>query len=117
MDFEKLDVWKRSCRLSVNVYKDLRNLKDYGFKDQITRASLSIPSNIAEGMVKHTNIEKSRFLHIANGSCAELRTQTYIGMEIGYIPEQTGIAWIKETKEISSMLAGLIKKLAVSYKL
>jgi four helix bundle protein len=111
MNFENLDVWKRACRLSVDVYKALSELKDWGFKDQITRASLSVPSNIAEGMVKHTNNEKVRFLHIANGSCAELRTQAYIGIEIGYIPETPGSEWIKETKEISAMLAGLIRKL------
>jgi len=46
---ENLEVWKRSCRLSVNLYKSLGSCKDYGFKDQITRSALSIPSNIAEG--------------------------------------------------------------------
>ena len=48
MKFEDLDVWKRATRLSVEIYKHLRELKDYGFKDQITRSGLSIPSNIAE---------------------------------------------------------------------
>jgi len=50
MAFEDLDVWKRSSRLSANIYKELYCLKDYGFKDQITRSGLSIPSNIAEGI-------------------------------------------------------------------
>lgn len=50
MDFEKLDVWKRAARLSVEIYRQLRGLDDWGFRDQITRAGLSIPSNIAEGM-------------------------------------------------------------------
>jgi four helix bundle protein len=54
MNFEKLDVWKRSCQLSADVYSSLKGLKDFGFKDQITRASLSVPSNIAEGKVKPT---------------------------------------------------------------
>jgi len=45
MRFEDLDVWKRSARLSADIYKELRGLKDYGFKDQITRSGLSIPSN------------------------------------------------------------------------
>jgi len=47
--FEKLDVWKRSCRLSVDVYGALRSCRDYGIRDQITRSALSVPSNIAEG--------------------------------------------------------------------
>ena len=50
MDFEKLDVWKRSARLSVALYQHLRNSRELGFKDQVTRSGLSIPSNIAEGM-------------------------------------------------------------------
>ena len=49
MRFEELDVWKRSARLSAEIYKKLCSLKDYGFKDQITRSGLSVPSNIAEG--------------------------------------------------------------------
>ena len=54
MNFEKLDVWKRASALSADVYIQLKNLKDYGFKDQITRSGLSIPSNIAEGMERET---------------------------------------------------------------
>jgi four helix bundle protein len=111
VDFEKLEVWKRSCQLSADVYTLLKDMRDFGFKDQITRSSLSVPSNIAEGMVKPTTKDKVKFLYIANGSCAELRTQTYIGMKINYIPEELGRQWVKETKEISAMLMGLIKKI------
>ncbi|MCK4622634.1 MAG: four helix bundle protein [Desulfuromonadales bacterium] len=112
MNFENLEVWKRSCQLSVDVYTTLKDLKDFGFKDQVTRSCLSVPSNIAEGMVKPTVKDKIKFLHIANGSCAELRTQTYIGMKIEYIPQDVGLQWVQESKELSSMLAGLIKKIA-----
>ena len=111
MNFENLEVWKRSCELSVDVYRSMKDLRDFGFKDQITRSALSVPSNVAEGMVKPTDKDKVRFLHIANGSCAELRTQIYIGMKISYIVEKTGRTWIKETKEISAMLNGLIEKI------
>ena len=111
MNFEKLEVWQRSCHLSSEVYTKLRDLKDFGFKDQITRSSLSVPSNIAEGMVKPTTKDKAKYLHIANGSCAEMRTQVYIGMKIEYVPYDVGIEWIDETKQISSMIAGLINKL------
>ena len=111
MNFEKLDVWKRSCRLSADVYTQLKNLKDFSFKDQLTRASLSVPSNVAEGMVKPTIKEKIRFLHIANGSCAEMRTQVYIGMKISYIDQNLGKVWLQETNEISAMLHGLMKSI------
>lgn len=109
MKFEDLDVWKRAARLSVEIYKQLAELRDHGFRDQITRAGLSIPSNIAEGMERITEKEKARFLDIAKGSAAELRIQTYIGLEIGYIPKETARHWINKTKEISAMLVGLRK--------
>ena len=111
MSFENLEVWKRSTRLSGNIYKELKNLKDYGFKDQITRSSLSIPSNIAEGVERNSNKETLNFLSYAKGSCAELRTQIYIGIDIGYIKTDTGREWIQETKEISAMLVGLMRSL------
>ncbi|MGB5883256.1 MAG: four helix bundle protein [Desulfobulbales bacterium] len=111
MAFEDLDVWKRSSRLSANIYKDLYGLKDYGFRDQITRSGLSIPCNIAEGMERKSTKEAATFLSYAKGSCGELRTQIYIGMEIGYIPENSGRKWLAETKEISAMLAGLMKSI------
>jgi len=64
---ENLDVWKRSCRLSVGIYQYFQDSKDYGFKDQITRSSLSIASNIAEGMEKASKKESIKFLDIAKG--------------------------------------------------
>ena len=109
MNFEDLEVWKRAARLSSNLYKNLKDLRDYGFRDQITRAGLSIPSNIAEGFERESNRECVRFLLYAKGSCGELRTQIYIGIDIGYIPKEAGLLWIKETKEVSAMLGGLIK--------
>ena len=112
MRFEDMDVWKRSSRLSVNIYRELVDLRDFGFKDQITRSSLSVPSNIAEGFERATGKDKRNFLNYSKGSCAELRTQIYIGMEIGYIPKELGKNWIRETKEISSMLTGLMKYLS-----
>lgn len=111
MNFEKLQVWKRSARLSAELYKAMRDLRDFGFKDQITRSGLSIPSNIAEGMTRYTTKDKRHFLIIARGSCSELRTQIYIGMDIDYIDSQQGRHWLLETREISSMLYGLITSL------
>ena len=109
MAFEDLDVWKKSSRLSANIYKELNGLKDYGVRDQITRAGLSIPCNIAEGIERKSLKESANFLSYARGSCGELRTQIYIGMDIGYTKEKTGKKWIAETKEISAMLVGLMK--------
>jgi len=111
MNFEKLEVWKISARLSADLYKHFRSNNDYGFKDQITRSGLSIPSNIAEGMARTGNKEKRYFINIAMGSCAELRTQIYIGIDIEYIENTRGKQWIETTKHISAMLVGLRKSI------
>jgi len=107
--FEELDVWKRSARLSAELYKALAGLRDFGFRDQITRAGLSIPSNIAEGYERDSSKETANFLNYAKGSAGELRTQIYIGMEVNYIDSETGRRWIQEAEEISRMLHSLIR--------
>lgn len=107
--FEDSDVWKRAARLSAELYKALADLHDFGFRNQITRASLSIPSNIAEGYKRNSNKEMTNFFNYVKGSAGELRTQIYIGMEINYIENETGRRWIKETEEISRMLHSLTR--------
>lgn len=109
MKFEDLEVWQRAMRLSSDVYNALKNLRDYGFRDQITRSSLSISSNIAEGFERGSNKDFIRFLHYAKESCGELRSQTYLGINIGYICKDAGVKWLEETKQLSSMISGLIK--------
>ena len=111
MKFEDMDVWKRACRLSVMIYRELADLKDYGFKDQITRSGLSVPSNIAEAFGRSTDKEKRNFLNYAKDSCAELRTQAYIGIEIGYINRDIGRKWVAESNEISAMISAIMKYL------
>ena len=107
MKCEKLDVWKKSARLSSDVYKSFAKCKDFGFKDQITRAGLSIPSNIAEGLEKASIKDQIRFLDIAKGSTAEFATQTYIAMDIGYVDKAVGKEWIKTADSLLAMLTKL----------
>ena len=109
--FEDLEVWKRACRLAVRVYQVLRECRDYGLKDQMTRAAVSISSNIAEGAERDSKAEFIRFLHIAKGSAAELRTQVYISRQIGVISAETQKELIEELKGVSAMLQGLVKSL------
>lgn len=80
--FEELEVWKRSCKLAVQFFQLFKECREFGLRDQILRSAVSIPSNIAEGY-ERTNKDFLRFLSIANGSAAELRTQTYIAGKIG----------------------------------
>ncbi|WFM69986.1 four helix bundle protein [Halomonas sp. CKK8] len=109
MQFEDLEVWKRAARLCAQIYQNFMDSRDYGFKDQITRSSLSIASNIAEGYERVGEKDRIRFLNYAKGSCGELRTQIYIGMQIRYIEQGTGKRWVEETHELSRMLYGLMK--------
>ena len=106
--FEELDVWKRSCKLAVDIYLVLKECREFVMRDQMNRAALSIPSNIAEGAERDSKKEFMHFLHIAKGSAAELRTQIYISEKIGILDPDHSRPLIKETKEISSMLQGLI---------
>ena len=110
MFFENLEVWKRSCRLATELYRRLVGLKNWGFLDEITLAGLSVPSNIAEGFERDSKAEIARFLRIAKGSCGELITQVYIGIEAGFIEKQQGLAWVKEAKEIKTIIGALIKR-------
>jgi four helix bundle protein len=102
--FEELEVWKKSCRLAVRIYELLKDCRDFGLKDQMTRAAVSIPSNIAEGSERNSKQEYIRFIHIAKGSAAELRTQLYIAAEIGLMEKATVVELTSELKHISAML-------------
>ncbi|WKD22977.1 four helix bundle protein [Pseudoalteromonas sp. KG3] len=110
MNFKELDVWKRSARLSAEIYKATFNLNDFGFRDQLTRSGLSVPSNIAEGVSRLSDKETVQFLSIAKGSLAELETQVLIGMDIGYINKDVGKAWLEDINAIQAMLFGLSKR-------
>jgi len=111
MKCKNLDVWKRAAALSADIYIELKNLKDFGFKDQLTRSGLSVPSNIAEGIERNSEQEKIRFLDIARASIAEAKTQIYIGMKIDYIPRDIGNSWIKEYEEMGRMITSLIQSI------
>lgn len=106
--FEDLEVWKRGCRLAVLVYDLLKETKDWGLRDQMQRSAVSIPSNISEGY-ERTPKDFIRFLIIAKGSCAELRTQTYIAQRVNLISTNDADRVIDETKQLSRMLQAFIQ--------
>lgn len=109
--FENLDVWKHACRTAVWVYELLKDCRDFGMKDQMTRSAVSIASNIAEGAERDSKAEYVRFLHIAKGSAAELRTQVYIAKQIQLISEKEAGELAADLKKISAMLHNLVKSL------
>ncbi len=110
--FEDLRVWQRAKDLAVFIYKLTDHgefLKDFGLRDQIRRAAVSVPSNIAEGDDLDTDKQAIRFFYIAKGSSAEVLTQAIISQEIGYITKEECGHIEKECKAISGMLTMLIK--------
>ena len=109
--FEDLEVWQRACALAVRIFEVLDGCKEYGLKDQMTRAGVSIASNIAEGAERASKAEFIRFLHIAKGSAAELRTQVYIACRIKLLTVDLQKELVSELISISSMLQSLIKAL------
>lgn len=110
--FKELRVWQNAKDLAVEIYK-LTQVKpfktDFGFKDQIQRAAVSIPSNIAEGDESGTDKLSVRHFYIAKGSSAELMTQIIIASEIGYLDQSTAKKLSEDCNRISSMLSKLIR--------
>ena len=107
--FEDLEVWKRACRQAVDIYRKMEGCRDFSLKDQMQRSAISVPSNVAEGQERDSDGDFVRFLRIAKGSNGELRTQTYVAVELGILDKDAGMRIVKESKEISSMLQGLIR--------
>ena len=117
---EDIEVWKRGCRLAVEIYKLTKVEEfnsDWGLRDQVRRASVAIPSNIAEGFGRNTDAEFNRFLMIARGSSMELKTQILIAHAINYIQENDADRMIDECDQIASMMTSLSKHLKKSSKL
>jgi len=105
-----MDVWKKSVQLSTGIYLANREIKDYGFRDQIGRSGLSIPSNIAEGLERTSIKESLNFLSYAKASCGELYTQVIIGQNVGYYDEKQAEQFQREAKVVSRMIGALIQK-------
>jgi four helix bundle protein len=110
-NFRKLLVWQKAKELAVKIYKLVRTQpvsKDFGFRDQVQRAAVSIPANIAEGDELDTDKQSIRHFYIAKGSSAELQTLLIIAKEIDYIDNDTMEYLINECKIISVMLTKII---------
>ena len=110
--FRELHVWQRAKTLAVTIYGHSASgplSRDYGLRDQIRRAAVSVPSNIAEGDERDTNKDSVRFLYMAKGSLAELRTQLEIAHDIGFLEPRTFLQLEATCAEIGRMLGSLIK--------
>ena len=112
--FEDIEAWKKT-RLLVNVIYKMTAAgefaRDYGLKDQIRRAAVSVLSNISEGFEREGNTEFCRFLTIAKGSCGEVRAQLYVALDQRYITAEQFDSTARQAVEVSRMISGLIKYL------
>lgn len=109
--FRELRVWQRGKDLAVTVYKLTAAApfdRDFGLRDQMRRAAVSIPSNVAEGDERNTDREAVKFFYVSKGSAAELLTQLEIAAEIGYITQNVFIELESHCLDISRMLSKLI---------
>lgn len=109
--FEDLISWQKSKELAIFVYKLFNVSRDFGFKDQIQRAVISISNNIAEGFERGGDKELRYFLYISKGSCGEVRSMAHVALELNYIKKEEFNHISNATDEISRLLAGFIKKL------
>jgi four helix bundle protein len=108
--FEDFIAWQKARKLTSNIYK-VSNIgefaRDFGLKDQIRRAGVSVMSNIAEGFERGRPTEFHQFLSIAKGSCAELRSQLYVAPDVGYVVGDDFRALMSEAIEVGQIVGGL----------
>jgi four helix bundle protein len=115
--FEDIESWKKTRRLTNEIYQTTgtgKFARDFGLKDQIRRASISILSNIAEGFERGGDKEFLQFLAMAKGSCGEVRAPLYIALDQGYLAREVFEGLSKNTVEIGQLISGFMKYLSNS---
>ncbi len=109
--FEDILVWQKSQDLAVAIYKIFSQSKDFGFRDQIRRASVSISNNIAEGFDRSSNADFKRFLYFALASNSEVRSMLYLAERLNYLNKPESKELISITNEVSKMLYSFMKSM------
>lgn len=115
-NFEGLTIWKDSKYLCLEVYTLFKDNRDFGFKDQMQRASVSVMNNIAEGSEAGSDSLFVRYLNIAKGSCAEVRSMLYLCKDLNYCTEESFNELIEKTYSISKGISKLITYLETNNK-
>ena len=116
-DFRQLKVWEKSHQLALTVYKETKKFPKeelYGLTSQIRRASMSIPTNIAEGCGMNTDKEFTRYLQFAMGSASETEYQLILARDLEFIPKDSYEMLHNNVEEVKRMLASLLKTLRAS---
>lgn len=112
--FEELNIWKLSKTLCVNIYnnRNEKYKKDFGFKDQIQRAAVSIMSNIAEGFERGSNKDFIKFLYYSKASCGEVRSLLTLASELGYLEPLDYNQLYESCIDLSKQISNFIKYLS-----
>lgn len=112
--FEDLLVWQKAVDLTIEIYTVMAYVNDFGFKNQIQRASMSISNNLAEGFERGSDRDFKRFLYIAQGSCSEVKSMLYVANRLNYLKSETYKKLNYQVSEIGKMLFGLSNSLSDS---
>ncbi|HUS25877.1 MAG TPA: four helix bundle protein [Nevskiaceae bacterium] len=110
--FKDLVVWQKASELTVDIYGTFGNIRDFGFRDQIQRASISIMNNIAEGYARRSDKAFRQFLLIAKGSTAEVESMLIIAERLSYVHADKQVVLIAKTEEVGRLLSGFVAKLS-----
>jgi four helix bundle protein len=116
--YKDLIIWQKGIELTKEIYKVVKKFpkeETYVLSDQLRRAAISIPSNIAEGQARQHTTEFKQFLYISLGSLAELNTQLIIAKELGYISDTVLIESEIKVVELRKMISKLINRLSTGH--
>jgi len=109
--FEDLMIWQESRKLIIEIYAEFKDNRDYGFRDQIQRAAVSIMNNIAEGFERYSDVEFKRFLSISKASCGEVRSMLFLAEDLKYIEKEQAKNLRNKSRLLSGGIQNLINKL------
>ena len=106
--FEDLRIWQDAQTIALEIYQMFKDVKDYGFRDQIQRAAISISNNIAEGSEYNSDAMMIRYLRISKGSCGEVKNMLYLCPKLGFCSEEKAVDLIGRCKSLSNAIGAFI---------
>ena len=115
-NFEELVIWKMSRAIVNQIYADFKSCRDYGFRDQITRAGISIMNNISEGFCRSSDAEFKQFLNISKGSAGEIKSMYYIAEDQLYITPDKALLRRNKTQQLINSISSFINYLKPAAK-
>ena len=110
--FEELRIWQDAQDVALEIYEMFKDNNDYGFRDQIQRAAISISNNIAEGSEYSSDAMMIRYLRTSKGSCGEVRNMLYLCPKLGYCSDQEALGLIGKCKALTFAIGAFIAYLA-----